>query len=135
MAASVQEPHAPVHVDKEKLKKNLDVSNFDPNAVLRGMQLTLVGGMFMFKLLLRRCLSADSSVVIAHRALQNPGLFTSQHYKQAAIAVAAGIVIRLLISFPVRFFTPQASVTLCSCIPTDHRDQGPVMDSVICLSP
>jgi hypothetical protein len=25
---------------------NFDVSNFDPNAMLRGAQLTLVGGMF-----------------------------------------------------------------------------------------
>ena len=31
-------------VDKEKLKQQFDVSHFDPNAVLRGMQLTLVGG-------------------------------------------------------------------------------------------
>lgn len=37
--------HAQVpRIDKDKLKKELDVSNFDPNAVLRGAQLTLVGG-------------------------------------------------------------------------------------------
>jgi hypothetical protein len=35
------------------------------------------------------------------RALQNPALFTSEHYKQAAIAVAAGIAIRLAISIPI----------------------------------
>ncbi|KAF2807987.1 transmembrane protein UsgS [Mytilinidion resinicola] len=56
------------------------MSNFDPNAILRGAQLTLVG---------------------AHRALQNPGLFTSDHYRQAAIAVAAGIAIRIIIAIPV----------------------------------
>jgi hypothetical protein len=39
----------------------------------------------------------------ALRALQNPALFTSEHYKQAAIAVAAGIAIRLAISIPVQF--------------------------------
>ncbi|KAF2746938.1 hypothetical protein M011DRAFT_403437 [Sporormia fimetaria CBS 119925] len=55
------------------------MSNFDPNAILRGTQLTLVG---------------------VHRALQNPELFTSKHYRQAAIAVAAGIAIRLAISIP-----------------------------------
>ncbi|KAI9685037.1 MAG: hypothetical protein M1822_005429 [Bathelium mastoideum] len=55
-------------------------SGFDPNAILRGAQLTLVG---------------------AHRALQNPGLFTSDHYRQAALAVAAGIAIRLVISIPI----------------------------------
>lgn len=38
----------------------------------------------------------------ANRALQNPALFTSDHYRQAAIAVAAGISIRLGISIPVR---------------------------------
>ncbi|KAG9251700.1 uncharacterized protein F5Z01DRAFT_262038 [Emericellopsis atlantica] len=68
------------NVDKEKLKAKFDLSNFEPNAVLRGMQLTLVG---------------------AHRALQNPALFTSDHYRQAAIAVAVGIAIRLLVSLPV----------------------------------
>lgn len=39
--------------------------------------------------------------VAALRALQNPALFTSEHYKQAAIAVAAGIAIRLAIAIPV----------------------------------
>jgi hypothetical protein len=33
-----------IKFDKEKLKKAFDVSNFDINAVLRGVQLTLVGG-------------------------------------------------------------------------------------------
>lgn len=37
----------------------------------------------------------------ANRALQNPALFTSDHYRQAAIAVAAGVAIRLGISIPV----------------------------------
>ncbi|PBP18716.1 transmembrane protein UsgS [Diplocarpon rosae] len=64
----------------EELKKKLTVSNFDPNAILRGAQLTVVGAL---------------------RALQNPGLFTSEHYKQAAIAVAAGLAIRILIGIPV----------------------------------
>ncbi|OAA81901.1 hypothetical protein LEL_01446 [Akanthomyces lecanii RCEF 1005] len=58
----------------------LDLSNFDINAVLRGMQLTLVG---------------------AHRALQNPAMFTNDHYKQAAYAVAIGIAIRLVVSIPI----------------------------------
>ena len=57
------------------------MSNFDPDAILRGAQLTLVG---------------------AHRALQNPRLFTSDHYRQAALAVAAGVAIRLLVEIPVR---------------------------------
>lgn len=34
-------------------------------------------------------------------ALQNPGIFTSDHYRQAALAVAAGIAIRLLVAIPV----------------------------------
>jgi len=29
---------------QEQLKKKLQVSNFDPNAILRGAQLTVVGG-------------------------------------------------------------------------------------------
>ncbi|KAG0647363.1 hypothetical protein D0Z07_7120 [Hyphodiscus hymeniophilus] len=65
---------------QEELKKKLQVSNFDPNAILRGAQLTVVGAL---------------------RALQNPALFTSEHYKQAALAVAAGIAIRLAISIPI----------------------------------
>jgi hypothetical protein len=32
--------------DTEKLKAKFDVSNFSANAVLRGMQLTLVGGRY-----------------------------------------------------------------------------------------
>jgi fructose-specific component phosphotransferase system IIB-like protein len=58
----------------------LQGTSFEPNAILRGAQLTLVG---------------------ANRALQNPALFTSEHYKQAALAVAAGIGIRLLVAIPV----------------------------------
>ncbi|CCC09493.1 unnamed protein product [Sordaria macrospora k-hell] len=64
----------------EQVKRKFDISHFDLNAVIRGVQLTLVG---------------------AQRALQNPGIFTSRHYKQAAIAVAAGVLIRLLISIPI----------------------------------
>ncbi|EEH41069.2 transmembrane protein UsgS [Paracoccidioides lutzii Pb01] len=56
------------------------MSNFEPNAIIRGAQLTLVG---------------------AHRALQNPSLFKSEHYRQAALAACAGIAIRLIISIPV----------------------------------
>lgn len=33
-------------LDKEELKKAFDLSHFDFNAILRGIQLTLVGGMF-----------------------------------------------------------------------------------------
>jgi hypothetical protein len=46
--------------------------------------------------------------------MQNPEIFTSEHYKQAAIAVAAGIAIRMLIAFPVRPPTPQPT------LPTTH---------------
>lgn len=33
-------------LDKEELKKAFDISHFDLNAILRGVQLTLVGGEF-----------------------------------------------------------------------------------------
>ncbi|PGG95642.1 hypothetical protein AJ79_09933 [Helicocarpus griseus UAMH5409] len=56
------------------------MSGFEPNAIIRGAQLTLVG---------------------AHRALQNPSLFKSEHYRQAALAVCGGIAIRLIISIPI----------------------------------
>lgn len=36
----------PVDVDKEKLKKAFDISHFDLNAILRGIELTLVGGVY-----------------------------------------------------------------------------------------
>lgn len=55
--------------------------SFELNSIVRGAQLTLVG---------------------ANRALQNPGIFTSDVYKSAALAVAAGIAIRLLVAIPVR---------------------------------
>lgn len=57
------------------------MSNFEPNAILRGFQLTVVG---------------------AHRALQNPGFYRHEHYRQAILAVAAGIIIQLLLTIPVR---------------------------------
>ncbi|RMZ84114.1 hypothetical protein DV738_g704, partial [Chaetothyriales sp. CBS 135597] len=56
------------------------MSNFDHNAILRGAQLTLVG---------------------ANRALQNPQLFTTHHYRQAAIAVGAGLAISIIINIPI----------------------------------
>ncbi|OCT47598.1 putative transmembrane protein UsgS [Cladophialophora carrionii] len=56
------------------------MSNFDPNAILRGAQLTFVG---------------------AHRALQNPDLFTTDHYRQAAVAVCAGLAIRIILNIPI----------------------------------
>ncbi|KAM0348295.1 hypothetical protein ACHAPU_004263 [Fusarium lateritium] len=65
---------------KGKLEEKFDISHFDPNTVIRGAQLTLVG---------------------AHRALQNPALFTTDHYRQAAIAVLAGLAIRLIITVPI----------------------------------
>ena len=34
-------------LDKEELKKALDISHFEINAILRGAQLTLVGGWFI----------------------------------------------------------------------------------------
>jgi len=40
-------------------------------------------------------------LVGVNRALQNPGLFTSDHYRQAAIAVAAGIAIRIIVAIPI----------------------------------
>lgn len=32
------------HIDKEQLKQKFDTSHFDLNAIIRGIQLTLVGG-------------------------------------------------------------------------------------------
>jgi hypothetical protein len=83
---------------QEKLKKKLEVSNFEPNAILRGAQLTIVGGKVVME---GMCQDIRLTCALAHRALQNPKLFTSDHYKQAAIAVGVGIAIRLAISVPV----------------------------------
>ena len=58
------------------------MSNFDPNAIIRGAQLTFVG---------------------ANRALQNPKLFTTNHYRQAAIAVCAGLAIKIALNVPIYF--------------------------------
>ncbi|KAE8152221.1 hypothetical protein BDV25DRAFT_151374 [Aspergillus avenaceus] len=54
--------------------------NFEPNAVIRGAQLTVVGTV---------------------RALRNPELFKYDHFRQAALAVAVGIVIQLIIQIPI----------------------------------
>ena len=70
------------------------MSNFDPNAILRGAQLTLVGGVYQTKV----TVVADE---LAYRSLQNPSLFNNKHYSQAAIAVLAGVAIRIIIEIPV----------------------------------
>ncbi|EGX46976.1 hypothetical protein AOL_s00097g215 [Orbilia oligospora ATCC 24927] len=56
------------------------LQSFDPGLILRGAQLTVVG---------------------AYRALQNPHLFRSSHYKKAALAVAAGLLLRIIVDLPI----------------------------------
>ncbi|KAL4960642.1 transmembrane protein UsgS [Aspergillus stella-maris] len=56
------------------------MSNFEPNAVLRGAQLTIVGTV---------------------RALINPRLFKYDHFRQAALAIGIGILIQLIIQVPI----------------------------------
>ncbi|EWC47980.1 hypothetical protein DRE_02862 [Drechslerella stenobrocha 248] len=56
------------------------LQSFDPGLVLRGAQLTVVG---------------------AYRAMQNPALFRSRHYKQAALAVLAGLLVKLILDLPI----------------------------------
>ncbi|KAM4062247.1 etoposide-induced protein 2.4 (EI24) domain-containing protein [Hirsutella rhossiliensis] len=68
------------NLDSKAVRERLDISHFGPNAILRGVQLTLVG---------------------AHRALQNPAMFTSDHYRQAALAVVMGVFIRLIVAVPI----------------------------------
>lgn len=40
-------PNEKLHVDKAKIKEAFDMSHFDLNTVIRGAQLTLVGGEYM----------------------------------------------------------------------------------------
>ncbi|OXV08841.1 hypothetical protein Egran_03395 [Elaphomyces granulatus] len=56
------------------------MSNFEPNAILRGAQLTVVGTI---------------------RALQNPELFRYRHFRHAALAGFIGLVIHLLVQIPI----------------------------------
>ncbi|KAL2868634.1 transmembrane protein UsgS [Aspergillus lucknowensis] len=56
------------------------MSNFEPNAVIRGFQLTVVGTL---------------------RALKNPRLFKHDHFRQAALAISIGVVIQLIIQIPI----------------------------------
>ncbi|KAI4156449.1 MAG: hypothetical protein LQ340_000264 [Diploschistes diacapsis] len=67
-----------VHETRKSLAESS--ANFDVNAILRGAQLTIVGAL---------------------RALQNPGIFQYEHYRQAALAVCAGIALRLIIAAPI----------------------------------
>ncbi|KAK2612237.1 hypothetical protein QQS21_001813 [Conoideocrella luteorostrata] len=84
------------------------MSNFEPNGIIRGVQLTLVG---------------------AHRALQNPKIFTTEHYRQVAYAVAAGMGIRLLVAIPI--ITVKLSLRLLSVVyPLDKVSWD---DSIISL--
>ncbi|KAK6497707.1 hypothetical protein TWF481_012110 [Arthrobotrys musiformis] len=63
-----------------KQKAINSLQSFDPGLILRGAQLTVVG---------------------AYRALQNPHLFRSTHYKRAALAVAAGLLLKLIVDLPI----------------------------------
>ncbi|KAH8703227.1 transmembrane protein UsgS [Talaromyces proteolyticus] len=56
------------------------MSSFEPNAIVRGAQLTVVGTL---------------------RALRNPQLFQHEHFRQAALAVVGGIVIQLIVQIPI----------------------------------
>lgn len=78
--------------------------SFELNSIVRGAQLTVVG---------------------ANRALQNPGIFTSELYRQAALAVACGLAIRMLVAIPVSkkaIWMPAGDVQLIDFnLPPDHR--------------
>ncbi|KAL4881088.1 hypothetical protein BJY04DRAFT_64863 [Aspergillus karnatakaensis] len=56
------------------------MSKFEPNAVIRGAQLTVVGTV---------------------RALINPRLFKYDHFRQAALAIGIGIIIQIVIQIPI----------------------------------
>ncbi|KKK17002.1 hypothetical protein P175DRAFT_0498312 [Aspergillus ochraceoroseus IBT 24754] len=56
------------------------MTSFEPNAVIRGFQLTLVGTL---------------------RALRNPSLFKYDHFRQAALAILVGIIIQVIIQIPI----------------------------------
>ncbi|RCI11130.1 hypothetical protein L249_7448 [Ophiocordyceps polyrhachis-furcata BCC 54312] len=88
--------------NRQTFRRYLDLSHFSPNAVLRGVQLTLVGG----QLITAQAINSSTDMLtlsLAQRALQNPALFTSDHYRHAAYAVAAGVVIRFLMEIPISF--------------------------------
>lgn len=72
--------------------------NFDHNSVLRGAQLTIVGGAFGLWIMFE---AIPLTEALAYRALQNPQLFESKHYRQAFIAVMIGLFIRVALCFPV----------------------------------
>jgi hypothetical protein len=70
--------------------------------------------------------------------LQNPNIFTSQHYRQAATAVLAGIVIRLLIAIPVCLWARQPQSSVLSAhhlILPDYWSQGLVVGGVVLFQP
>jgi hypothetical protein len=46
MAQSRSQAQRPL-LTQEQLKKKLEITNFDPNAILRGAQLTVVGGPYL----------------------------------------------------------------------------------------
>jgi hypothetical protein len=81
------------------------MSNFEPNAILRGAQLTVVGSMFSrSEIDIARVLTF---ILIAVRALRNPQLFKHEHFRQAALAVAIGVAIHLVVQIPVGVFRPK----------------------------
>lgn len=52
--------------------------------------------MYVFKQI-----GSDQMLETAVRALRNPELFKHEHFRQAAIAIAAGVAIHIIVQIPV----------------------------------
>jgi len=88
-------------IHKITVQHRFNMSNFDPNAILRGAQLTFVGG----ERTAAEYITNKTWRLSANRALLNPQVFKHAHYRQAALAVLAGVLIRLIMEIPVRLLT------------------------------
>ena len=77
--------------------------------------------------------SRKLNLTSAFRALQNPELFKYEHYRQAALAVCAGILIRFLIAVPVSISFTWTGRLLVDCTIWDYcRQSFSVDDCILC---
>lgn len=85
--------------DQRTLKESAK-STFSPVIILRGFELTVVGGNVP-PLLFLQSPELHTDKLSVWRAIQNPNFWNAETFKQAVIAIVLSIVLSLLLAAPI----------------------------------
>lgn len=120
------ERKSPVDIDKEDLKKAFDLSHFDINAILRGAELTLVGGEFD-GFCPHRGLGIDSlqptELSRTQPCLQVTTTNKPYMLSQQALPYACSFTSRFVLDWP-RDISSYSHARAYTCFLLDHWSQG-----------